>query len=242
VPYLLMLLLVDGVAPMVAAAEWLLAKTDETTAAQAVPGTSVGEGQDWHGQPVNRFRRAASPTRLVLRCWAAAGSVLSALAIATRQDGARFSLLAPHTWAVTGYADLVFEALTPGSGGVTAAGVPLSLSNAPNGVNATCTVVSVAVVGLDAEAGEVYLPDVVAAYQGAGAEGGTDRDWRAWCKEVAGVYDAIVTSSAAGSVLLTVQAPGPSAPDAPLLDAVRAHLTAEHDQVDIIWTVAGWSA
>lgn len=240
VPYLLMLVCRDGIGAALAAVEWLLATTDETTAAQAVPGTSVGEGIDNHGQPVNRFRREASATRLAVRVWGTTGKTLPAGSQARRDDGFMFATTAEHLFTVNGYTDLTFEAAEGGSKGDTAAGLLLALTTPPAGINSACTVQSIALAGLDAEMDDVYRPDVVAAYQGAGARGGRDSDWVSWCKEVAGVYNALVTTSGPGRVTLTIQAAGPSAPDTDLLDAVTAHLLAEHDVVDVLWEVVAW--
>lgn len=240
--YLLLRVMQDVVVPPVAWGLWGLYKAAELISAQSTPATATADALDRQGQRVNRLRRTATAAVRRFDLYGQAGAAVLAGAECVRGDGTVYALDSGYTWTVTGFSSGVTATCqTKGAIGNHDAGTYIRLVNPPAGVSAGVVDVGSYTVGIDAETDAVYRPDVIAAYQGAGARGGTIADWELWCHAVAGVDSVAVVSSSAGYVTLTVAGPGPTAPAVGVVEAVEAYLETVAP-ADVRFTVVAWSA
>jgi len=248
-PYLLMRLLRGMAVRSSGGASWGLHQAIEAAAGQANPLDATEDGLDAWGSFVSRTRNQATYWTGVLNVYAAAGSIATTGdRLVVKGGTALYELKAGHTWgSVSGYYPLAAQAVDAGTDSNLDAGDVLSFVTPPSGVNTSTYVYSVTAAASDEETDDTYRVPVLAAFRGAGAQGGTADDYEAWALAVAGVYSAAATSPTPATVDVVIAASdgaepeGPAVPDAALLSAVTDALALKQPVDDTV-TVTAWSA
>jgi uncharacterized phage protein gp47/JayE len=157
------------------------------------------------------------------------GTVIPALTVVSRSDGAEYTVNADVTIAA-GVGTLALTALVAGSLGTLGVGVVLAFESPITGVSANATVTASTTDGADQETTEALRIRFL-EHLATPAHGGTDADYIAWAKEIAGVTRVWVTALGLGPGTVVVRFvrdgdvdPIPSAGE---VAVVQAHLDVE---------------
>jgi uncharacterized phage protein gp47/JayE len=198
---------------------------------QRFPDTAEAEYLERHGalcRPIVT-RRAPSAANGSIAFAGSPASTIPAGRELRRADDARFVMLEDATIGGDGTAIGSVGALVPGIAGNTAAATKLTLISPVDGVHSQATVAAPGLAGgADEESDESLRARIIERMQEE-ADGGNDADWRAWVQEVVGQTRVWVyrLHMGPGTVGVAFVMPDGSIPDAPMIEAVEAHLQAQ---------------
>lgn len=165
-------------------------------AKQSVPFTATGEYlEGWAALKEITRKPATAATGYVL--FAGTSGLIPAGAAVTRSDGAIFTVIADAP-IVSNFATAQVVATVPGSGGNTAQGTTLTLSQSISGITPAGTVSTVIAGGADVELDDDLRTRMIQAYSNP-AQGGSSPDYVRWALEVPGVTRAWPSPSAYGA-------------------------------------------
>jgi uncharacterized phage protein gp47/JayE len=171
---------------------------------QVFPDTSEAEYLERQGGLYNVNRKAATFSTGNVTLTGSNGTLIPADTVLQRADGVRYETRADVTIAA-GTAVAIVDALVAGESGNAAAGVSLSLVSPIIGVSSSATVaVGGLVLGSDQESDEDYRRRVQERLKFA-PQGGAQKDYERWAKEVAGVTRAWVFPGELGAGTVTVR-------------------------------------
>lgn len=176
-----------------------------------------------HANPRNLPRKGASPATGSVSFAGAVGSPIDIGCEQKTSTGISVIATASGVVGAGGSVVLAAQAALAGTAGNLAAGTKLTLTNAPNGVQSTATVVSMS-GGTDIETPAALLSRVLFDIQ-MPPSGGAVHDYYAWAMEVPGVTDAYVFTQrrVANGVDVVIETAG-GLPSPALIAAVQAHI------------------
>ncbi len=192
---------------VVAAGAYLLHQHLAWIARQVLPDTAEAASLDRHAAIWGLTRRGAGRAVGNVTVAGTSGSEIPAGAILRRQDGVEYRVTADGAGTLGGGGTLTVEveAVEPGDAGNAAEGVVLTFVSPIAGVTSATTVLAPGIAdGVDAETDDALRTRILARIASP-PQGGSEADYIAWAREVAGVDQVWVAPGAEGAGTVRVR-------------------------------------